>query len=57
MFYGSLDATFMAPSFLQPSTGDPYVLSISEFFSSVSAVLTFHQCHVKEPSTITKSQK
>lgn len=46
----------MALSFLQQSTEDPYVLSISEFFSSVSAVLTFHKCHVKEPSTITKSQ-
>lgn len=33
-----------------------HALSISEFFSSISAVLTFHKCHVKEPSTITQSQ-
>lgn len=34
----------------------PHALSISEFFSSISAVLTFHKSHVKEPSTITQSQ-
>lgn len=54
--YSSLDAIFMAfPSFLQ-HWGDPYVLSILEFFSSISALLSFHKCHVKESSTITKSQ-
>lgn len=45
----------MAPSFLQ-HWGDPYVLSLSEFFSSISAVLSFPKRHMKEPSTTTKRQ-
>lgn len=46
----------MAPSFFTTEYRRPLCAQLSGFFSSVSAVLTFHKCHVKELSTIIKSQ-